>query len=401
MRLELPRHAERFGANIIHDIQKVYELDAGNVIDQQFSDPFHVVQQVSAEQLHEVESQMAIIIPVKNERLRLLEGILYGIPHYCLPIIVSNSSRNEIDRFRLEQNVVENYCRFAKKNYLLVHQKDPVLALAFEKAGYPHMHDEAGLLRNGKAEGMLLGIALARAMGKKYVGFIDADNYFPGGVFEYVRIYSATMAKAGSDYAMTRILWHSKPKIVDDQLFFAKYGRVSRITNNYLNLFASQHTGFETSILKTGNAGEHALSMPLALELDYSAGFSVETYHFINMFEKFGGILPCPCPDVMKSGVHIYQVESRNPHLHEAKGDEHLHEMIEYSLAVIYHSPLCMPALKQEILEELHRQKILELGQEPLRPRIYPSLKTIDWNIFSGHLDFSDISNVQHTFIQN
>jgi len=29
---------------------------------------------------------------------------------------------------------------------------------------------------------MIIGLLVAKAAGKEYVGFIDADNYFPGSV---------------------------------------------------------------------------------------------------------------------------------------------------------------------------------------------------------------------------
>lgn len=395
MRLELPVYAERFGACIFYNVQKVYEFDGGYELDDEFASPFHVIQQISRERLYEIERDMAIIIPVKNERLRLIESVLCGIPHDCLPIIVSNSERNTIDRFRMEENMVDTFCRYAKKRYVIVHQRSPELARIFQDGGYNHILGPDGLVHNGKAEGMLAGITLAQLLGKKYVGFIDSDNYFPGAVFEYARLFAAGLAQAKSPYSMVRIQWHSKPKIVDSALFFAKWGRVSRITNQYLNQFFGYYTGYETDALRTGNAGEHALSMSLALLLDYSAGFSVETYHFVSLLEKFGGILNSPHPEVMRLGAEIFQMESRNPHLHVVgKGEEHINEMIEYSLAVLYHSPICPERLKKEILTKLRRSKILKKDAEPLLPRRYPALnsidfeqagKSVDWTLHGNH----------------
>lgn len=394
MRLELPANTERFGANIFHNIQKVFELDGGFAFDAEFSSPFHVIQQIPRERLYEIEKDMAIVIPVKNERLRLLEGILSGIPHDCLPIILSNSQRDPVDRFRMEHSMVDTYCRFAKKRYVIAHQQSPELAKIFQNGGYPHLLGEDGLVHSGKAEGMLAAMALAHLLGKKYVGFIDSDNYFPGAVFEYTRLFSAGLSQSVSPYSMVRIQWNSKPKIVDSELFFAKFGRVSRITNTYLNLLLSHYTGFETELLRTGNAGEHALSMPLALLLDYSAGFSIETYHFISLIEKFGGVTPSEFPEVMKAGVDIYQMESRNPHLHDAdKGDTHIKEMIEYSLAVLYHSPICPENLKAEILRELRTGRMITKDAEPLIPRKYPALINLDFEAVKNVMDWEQHGN--------
>lgn len=395
MRLELPICAERFGATLFYNVQKIYELDGGHDLDAEFSSPFHVIQQISRERLHEIERDMAIIIPVKNERLRLVESVLSGIPHDCLPIIVSNSQRDPIDRYRMEQNMVDTFCRFAKKRYVIAHQRSPELARVFQEGGYPHLLDDSGLVYAGKSEGMIAGIVLARLLGKKYVGFIDSDNYFPGSVFEYTRIFAAGLSQAKSPYSMTRIQWHSKPKIVDSELFFAKWGRVSRTTNQYLNQFLGHFTGYETNAIATGNAGEHALSMPLALLLDYSAGFSVETYHFVSMMEKFGGVMPSPNPEVMQAGVEIFQIESRNPHLHDAgKGDDHIHEMIEYSLAVLYHSLICPEKLKTEIINDLRKMGVLKKVAQPIQPRRYPALAQMDFKQAAKSFDWEKNGNI-------
>ena len=235
MRIELPVNAERFGSNMFYAVQKVFELDGGIDVDDAFSNPFHVVRKVTAEELFAIEKDMAVIIPIKDERLRLLEGVLCGIPHACFPIILSNSQRDPIDRFKMEQAMVDNFCRFAKKNYAMFHQRGTDLGEVFEKGGYKDLLDDEGLVRNGKAEGMIAGIVLARLLGKRYVGFIDADNFFPGAVLEYVRLFSAGFTQAKTEYSMVRVQWHSKPKIVDSELFFARLGRVTRITNQYLN----------------------------------------------------------------------------------------------------------------------------------------------------------------------
>jgi len=394
MRLEIPTNAERFGANLFYQVQKIYELDGGYGVDSEFDNPFHVIQQISYERLHEIEKDMAIVIPVKDERLRLLEGVLCGIPHACLPIVLSNSKSEPIDRFRMEQNMVDTFCRHAKKKYLIAHQRSPELARIFKDGGYLHLLDDDGLVRHGKAEGMLAGIVLAKLAGKKYVGFIDSDNYFPGAVFEYVRIFSAGLSQGKSPYSMVRIQWHSKTKIVDAELFFTKWGRVSRITNQYLNQFLSHFTGYETELLRTGNAGEHALSMPLALALDYSTGFSVETYQFVSLMEKFGGVLPSPFPEIMKRGVEVFQIESRNPHLHEvAKGDEHIKEMVEYSLSVLWHSGICPATLKKDISSELRRLKIVRKNGEPIKLRQYPVLSTLHFDAAARNIDWAQYGN--------
>lgn len=394
MRIGLPSNSERFGANLFYSVQKVYELDAGLEVDEEFSSPFHTIRQIPMSSLNQIEQEMAIVIPIKNERLRLLEGVLSGIPNACFPIILSNSQEEPPNRFAMECSLLDNYCHSAKKKYAVFHQRSPELAQLFVKAGYTHLLDEEGLVRNGKAEGMISGLLIARLLGKKYVGFIDSDNYFPGAVLEYVRLFSAGFSQAKTDYSMVRVQWHSKPKVVDNEVYFARFGRVSRITNQYLNQLLSLQSGFETDILLTGNAGEHAMSMELALRMGYSAGFSVEANHFISLLECFGGILPTPFPEGMSHGTEVFQIQSRNPHFHDfTKGDDHLNEMIEGSLSVIYHSPVCPESLRKQILEELFRLKILKKKQEPAKPRQYPSLHNLNFAATARAIDWSKHGN--------
>ncbi|RMG90781.1 MAG: mannosyl-3-phosphoglycerate synthase [Chloroflexi bacterium] len=384
MRIEIPRETERLGAVLIHSTQKVFELDSGLSHDQDSQETESVIQRIPYDALYEIEKQMAIVVPMRNERLKLVEGVLCGIPHQCLTIIVSNSPREPVDRFAIEQEAFENFSRFIQKDVLVLHQKDPVLAEACREAGYDHILDaETGLIKSGKAEGMILGTLLARISGRKYVGFIDADNYFPGAVQEYIREYAAGFLMSKSPYTMVRIAWHSKPKIVRDSLFFAKWGRTSRRTNEFLNRLIAEYTGFETEIIKTGNAGEHALTMELAMLMDYSSGYSIEPYHYINLFEKFGGLPGSALAQEMaRQHVEIFQIESRNPHMHDVKGNEHIDEMTYSAMQVIYQSAICPDGLKQLLGREIEQLK--QRNQEQVWPEIsiYPALADVNLDRF-------------------
>lgn len=385
MRIEIPREVERFGPVQIHDVQKVWELDSG--LKHKRNEPKEkdrrVITRISYESLQEIQEQMAIVVPIKDEKIKLLEGVLAGIPHHCTVILVSNSKREPVDRFKIEKDALEHMGKFMKKEIFIAHQKDPLLAEALKAAGYEYILDENGMVRSGKAEGMILSTILAFLCGKKYIGFIDSDNYFPGAVYEYVQEYSAALYSAKSSYSMVRIAWHSKPKIVESSLFFAKRGRASEYTNKVLNNLMSSYTGYGTEIIKTGNAGEHAMSMDLALNIDYSSGYSIEPYHYINVLEKFGGVIGSPTDDVMKKGIQFFQIESRNPHLHEVKGEEHVKSMSKEAMEVIYRSPLCPDHLKEEIKQDLINRDLIKEGEElPETVRYYPALSKCNMKKF-------------------
>lgn len=383
MRITIPHATERLGAVLIHSVQKVFELDSG--LSENISAEDHsLVRRIPYDELYEYQKNLAVIVPMQSERLRLVEGVLCGIPNQCLTIIVSNSPRTPVDRFIIERDAFERYAAFTNKRVMIVHQKDPILADALQEAGYSHVIDqETGLVKNGKAEGMIIGTLLAHLSGRKYLGFIDADNYFPGAVLEYVQEYAAGFAMSKSKHTMVRIFWHSKPKVVNESLYFARWGRTSRQTNLYLNGLIGAYSGFETDIIQTGNAGEHAMTMDLAMQLGFSSGYSIEPFHFIDMFEKFGGLGTPIQIDVAEHPVEVYQIESRNPHLHDAaKGEEHIDGMTYAAMQVIYHSSVCPKTLKKELLNDMRNLAVSNGKKQPPKVGYYPALKDLDMDIF-------------------
>lgn len=375
MFIESPRYTERFGSVRMSHVQRVISLDSG-AKRRLHSEGAIGVRKIDEETIRHFEDRMAIVIPTKDEKLRLLEGVVSGVPHDCLVIVVSNSQREGVDRFRMEGDVLDQLCRFTFRQALIIHQKDPAIAQAAIEADYGDLLDKDGLVRDGKGEAMIIGLLVAKAAGKEYVGFIDADNYFPGSVLEYVRNYAAGFSLTQSPYSMVRILWRYKPKI-SAGLYFKKWGRISESTNKYLNSLISTKTGLETEVVVTGNAGEHALSMQLAEILPFASGYAVESQELISLFENFGGILPTKESRVIEQGIDILQIETRNPHLHEERGNQHLNEILLSSMSTIYHSPLCDRKLKQAILAELINQRILKDGESPSPVHINSPLRKV------------------------
>ncbi len=376
MRLEMPRYMERFGAVKFFDIQRVLELTGGKS-----SGPLGDVAgtiNIGRAELEELESNMTIIIPVKDENPKILEGVLSGVPHEAFVIIVSNSRREPIDRYRIELDTVYQFYRLTRRPFLMIHQKDLAFSDALVEAGYPYLLDETGKIRDGKGEGMVLGLLLAKIIGRKYVGFIDSDNYIPGAVNEYVDIYAAGFYMAQSPYTMIRIKWPYKTKFVGRRFYFRRRGRVSEITNRFMNMLIARLTKFETDIIKTSNAGEHAMTMELADKLAYASGFSIEPYEIVYMLEEYTGIKKNVDKDVFEKTIEIYQIEPRNPHIHEERDETHIPDMIKKSLSTIYHSVLADENIKKRIIEELVRRGALKPGEEPPRPRVLPPIKDVD-----------------------
>lgn len=134
----------------------------------------------------------------------------------------------------------------------------------------------------------------------KYIGFVDADNFVPGSVQEYCRAFSAGLHLAQAKDAMVRINWSSKPKVDNGKLHFKPSGRSSEIINRWLNrLLAKMNACVDTvdaggqegatDLICTGNAGEHAMTISLALNLRMASGYAIEPFHFLDIFERFAG----------------------------------------------------------------------------------------------------------------
>lgn len=405
MRIEYPHRHERFGAVRIHDSTQVIELDSGlGGEEEETTVQGRSVNLVPPADVNAVEQQMAIIVPTKNERRKIIEGVLSGIPHDCLIILVSASEREPIDRYELESHLVERFSHVAERPAILAHQHDPVMARAVTAAGFGDMVGEDGVIRPGKGEGMMLGVMLAMLANKRHVGFVDADNYVPGAVHEYVKAFAAGLHLSPTPYAMVRISWQSKPKVEDGRLVFNRWGRTTQVTNRFLNAVLSTYNGFGTEIISTGNAGEHAMTIELAKRLRMAGGFAVEPFQFIELFEQFGGAFPSPHPEVTRSLVDVFQTETRNPHFHEDKGAGHVVDMRLQALNVLYHSRICPDAVRDEICEFLVDNGVLVSGEEPPLERIYRPLEEADleamWEVLRTETgDFRQIQRRRATAI--
>ena len=124
------------------------------------------------------------------------------------------------------------------------------------------------------------------------------------------------------------------------------------------------------------------MTMDLEMNLDYSSGYSIEPYHIINMLERYGGIMESPTPEIMGAKIEVFQIESRNPHLHEAGGNEHIEEMSNLAMQVIYHSHICPDPLKKDIQRAMVGKGFLKSRQKPPRPHYFPALSSIDESVF-------------------
>ena len=391
MRIESDKQVEHLGAVRIHPVRQILELDSGARISSQVKEAAEP-QRIEREAINGIQQKMAIVLPIKDEDLKVFEGVLSGVPHDCLMIVMSNSQRGEIDNLKKEQEILDRFCTATRRTALIIHQKDPRLGEGLADCGYSQLLDEKGLVRNGKAEGMVIGILLAMVLDKEYIGFIDTDNYIPGAVWEYAQHYAAGFSLSDSPYTMSRILWRYKPKI-SGELYFKKWGRVSEITNRYVNHFISTKGKFETDVIKTANAGEHAMSLQLAKKLTYATGYGVETQELMSIFEQFSGMLTIIEKTAAENGVDIIQTETINPHIHEERGEEHLiQDMLVPSLSVIYHNPLCEDTTRQLIAQHLVELQCIPHGGEVPKLRMLPPPESADMHKLTSSIEVNNYS---------
>src|SRR4051794_27613181 len=139
MRLGNSFRRERVGAVRVYELQRVIELDSGTVPGTGVPGQASGSRVVSSDAIRSIESEMVIVVPCMNETRSVIEGVLSGIPHDCLIVLVSNSDRRPVDRFEIEAQTVEQFCRLAGRWAVFASHKDPGPAVACAVVGVGYM----------------------------------------------------------------------------------------------------------------------------------------------------------------------------------------------------------------------------------------------------------------------
>lgn len=301
MRITNPLPGATIGLTTIMREASVLELDAGYHPVPPTSTAPPATFAPSLSDLYAIHALMVLIIPCKDEDPTTLHRVLQGIPAPCTILLVS-ASRDRA-QYNAEAALLRDFCLPGGRRGLAIHQRDAVASVALAAAGMPLslFDDDAGAVRPGKGEGMILGTAVALALfpEMRYVGFLDADAKMPGPPHEYCRVYATGFAlhhashpnnHDDDDDVMVRIHWGSKPKPRKDGSggldFGVAEGRSSRIVNEWMNRFvqAAGGGGAEDKLVTTGNAGEHAMTMSLARKLQFAGGYAIEPFHYVDLF---------------------------------------------------------------------------------------------------------------------
>ncbi|KAK4448981.1 mannosyl-3-phosphoglycerate synthase [Podospora aff. communis PSN243] len=430
MRVTTPTNPGHVGHITIDREIEVVELDAGEAPTRLIADPNGETVGVPPLTLNKILSKMAIIVPCKNEPPETIRGVLTGIPKSCTIILVSNSRRaHSEDRYAREAAILQEFCKHGRKA-LAIHQKDPCAAAAICSAGMPELLDAARLIRNGKGEGMILGLAVVAALcpDVQYVGFVDADSKIPGSTHEYCRIFASGFAVSGhpspseDEHVMVRVHWSAKPKVREGRIDFSvAEGRSSCVVNYWLNRYLNLVWEGHAAQVTTANAGEHAMTMSLALKMRMAGGYAIEPFHYVDLLKRQLNLVATPNTSppasvIGSEGVHsdsdsvtssdssssyssslesipvrVMQIRSLNPHFHNETGDDHITAMWGTGLSTIYHHLLDsseyddkMADLKSE-MEEFVMEKTGNMNSlHP--PMVYPPLEVLDLPLLASGL---------------
>lgn len=335
----------------------------------------------------------AFVICHKSEPVETLLTVLRYLPADSAHIIVTNCAPGVYAELRY---VLGERSPSRGATYL-IHQKDERIARLFQESGVDNILDASGRVASGKGEGMYIGALAAALLGTpEWLVYFDADNHAPSALLEYVlamgQVFTAStwedalqypfaVGREGATVLATplhavRVCWASKPRY-DGVSFVPQPSVMGRCTQVIAplcdELLRILQPAFDQRLL-TPNAGEQGMTMATAAALRYSSGFSIETFHLLELlFARARGTYHAP-------RVLLQQYLSGGPHLHEKKDDGHIKSMIAESLgAFLAFEDSLPPATLAHV-----SQVADELGLQIPRPAVYPALNRLPLARYQG-----------------
>ncbi|MCB1234620.1 MAG: hypothetical protein KDM91_06075 [Verrucomicrobiae bacterium] len=279
--------------------------------------------------------EFAIVVCTKDEPPARLAAVIQGIPRACEVIAISASADAASEREALDATTSPVH---------FVRQDCPDLAGRLGDLGLDDLlrdgPDGSRRLAPGKAEAMLVGVLCAAALGRRLVGFVDADNHDPATVPEYAALFALGMARRKTGRAMVRLRWKGKRGPGKNR---RDWGRASRVTNAALNRLLRDHTGAPDGAIVTGNAGEFALTLESALHAEWTTGYGAESHLLLQCLET------ALTGENEPMAREVFQIETLREHLHTQKPEAHIRRIIRESLVPVAASPLAGDALRAKI----------------------------------------------------
>jgi len=330
-------------------------------------------------------SHAAFVVSHKNESVETLLGVLWYLPVNSPIIVVTNCPEGRLEEIKssLAQHLTGH-----SRTYL-VHQKDAIIASFFRECGVHAILDPEGKVVDGKGEGMYIGTLFALLLGyPQWVIFYDADNFVPSALLEYTlamgRLFMSAQASltayADSDALLVggpaqdpsvrdlhnvRICWASKPDLGSGDLHEKLLGRCTRVVSPLFSTLLEDRFGIRDYAIFTSNAGEQGMTIKTARALRFSSGYSVETFQLLDFLSK--------AADSHTRSAILQQYQSKSPHFHDKKGDDHIRNMIGESLGSFFLFEKFLPRQVRRHLKQVYRDLDLEL----IYPTVYPALQDL------------------------
>ncbi len=335
----------------------------------------HILETRDLAALNEFLSHTAFVVSHKSESVETLLRVLWYIPVNSTIIIVTNCQEQAREELA---NALKTRLTDHQQTYL-IHQKDAQIARLFKTVGVPHILGKDGRVRNGKGEGMYIGALAAQQLGYlRWLIFYDADNFVPSALLEYTfamcRLFTATPASAfppaqqhALDLHNVRICWSSKPDMKNLNLDARILGRTSKVVSPVFDDLLTGWFGSHDHPIYSSNAGEQGMTLRTATTLRFSSGFSVETFHLLDLLYQ------AVMAQNQAGEVIFQQYLSKSPHFHEKKGERHIKKMIEESLGCFFHFEEALPATVKDRLQQIYH----ELQLEHVVPLVYPALQDL------------------------
>lgn len=346
----------------------------------------HILETRDLAALNDFLSHTAFVISHKSESIETLLRVLWYIPVSSTIIVVTNCQEDVREELA---NALRTRLADHQHTYL-IHQKDPQIAHLFKTAGVPQILGKDGKVRNGKGEGMYVGALAAQQLGYlRWVIFYDADNFVPSALLEYTfamcRLFTAVPPApsisrhdglvASSHLSLqhalglhnVRICWSSKPDMKNLNLETRILGRTSKVVSPLFDDLLEGWFGIHHQPILSSNAGEQGMTLETATTLRFSSGFSVETFHLIDL------LFHAAIHQDLVGEVIFQQYLSKSPHFHEKKGERHIKKMIEESLGCFLHFETVLPEKVKVHLQRLYD----ELQLSRVVPIVYPALQDL------------------------
>ena len=330
-------------------------------------------------------SHAAFVVSHKNESVETQLGVLWYLPVNSPIIVVTNCPEGRLEE--IKGSLVQHLTRHTRT--YLVHQKDAAIANFFHECGLHAILDAGGKVVDGKGEGMYIGTLCALLLGyPQWVIFYDADNFVPSALLEYTlamgRLFmpapASLPAYADSDALVVsgpaqgvsvrdlhnvRICWSSKPDLGSGDLQEKLLGRCTRVVSPLFSTLLEDRFSIRDYAIYTSNAGEQGMTIKTARALRFSSGFSVETFQLLDFLSR--------AADSHTRSAVLQQYQSKSPHFHNKKGDDHIRKLIGESLGSFFLFEKFLPRRVRRHLKQVYRDLDLEL----IYPTVYPALEDL------------------------